>query len=68
MLVIEYKGAYLSTTDDTKEKRLIGDLWSDRSNGACVFVMVENREFGKIDAAMLTFSLNSFKAARDGSL
>jgi type III restriction enzyme len=68
MLVIEYKGAYLSTTDDTKEKRLIGDLWSDRSNGACVFVMVENREFGKIDAAMLTFSLNSLKAARDGSL
>jgi type III restriction enzyme len=52
VLVIEYKGAYLATTDDTKEKQLIGDLWAERSEGGCVFVMVENREFGKIDAAI----------------
>jgi type III restriction enzyme len=50
--VIEYKGAHLATTDDTKEKRLIGDLWAERSKGKCLFVMVENREFGQIDSAI----------------
>lgn len=50
VLVLEYKGAHLSTTDDSKEKRLIGDLWAERSNGTCLFAMIENREFGRIDS------------------
>lgn len=44
ILVVEYKGKHLMTSDDTKEKTTIGDLWASRSNGHCLFVMAtENR-------------------------
>ncbi len=52
ILVVEYKGAFLATADDAKEKCLIGDLWADRSNGQGLFVMVENKEFIRIDRAI----------------
>jgi type III restriction enzyme len=38
-LIIESKSELLWSTDDSKEKRFIGDLWAERSNGTCVFVM-----------------------------
>jgi type III restriction enzyme len=49
VLVVEYKGSYIATADDAKEKRLIGELWADQSQGRCLFLMIENREFGKIE-------------------
>ena len=52
VLVIEYKGAPYFTNDDSKEKRLIGELWADRSNGSGLFLMIENKEFGQIDRAI----------------
>jgi type III restriction enzyme len=39
-LVVEYKGADLMSTDDTKEKRALGELWEARSNGSCTFRLV----------------------------
>ncbi len=45
VLVVEYKGAFLATADDAREKRLIGDLWANRSEGRGLFLMIENREF-----------------------
>lgn len=51
-LVVEYKGAPYFSNDDSKEKRLIGDLWADRSAGKGVFLMIENREFSRIDRAL----------------
>jgi type III restriction enzyme len=38
-LVVEYKGEHLWSNDDSKEKRAVGELWADRSKGACLFVM-----------------------------
>lgn len=52
ILVVEYKGAHISTADDAKEKRLIGELWAERSNGRCLFLMIESREFVRIDRAI----------------
>jgi len=52
MLVIEYKGAPYFTNDDSKEKRLIGDLWAERSVGKGLFLMIENKEFARIDRAI----------------
>ncbi|MEE1614045.1 DEAD/DEAH box helicase [Microvirga sp. CF3016] len=49
ILVVEYKGGHLASADDAKEKRLIGELWAERSAGKCLFIMVENREFERID-------------------
>jgi type III restriction enzyme len=53
ILVVEYKGSYLATAADAKEKQQIGDLWADRAKGQVLFLMIENREFGRIDRANL---------------
>lgn len=39
-LVVEYKREDLMTTDDTKEKKALGELWEARSNGRCIFRLV----------------------------
>jgi len=38
---VEYKGEGISTTDDTKEKERLGNLWADRSRGTGLFLMVK---------------------------
>ena len=52
VLVIEYKGAHLASADDAKEKLMIGQLWANRSAGKCLFVMIEDKQFTKIDRAI----------------
>lgn len=41
VFVIEYKGAYLVDTGDTKEKQNIGELWASKSKGRGLFLMAE---------------------------
>jgi type III restriction enzyme len=48
-LVIEYKSKRDFSNEDSKEKRLVGELWADRSEGKCLFVMIQNEEFSMID-------------------
>ena len=36
---IEYKGEIYNTTDDSKEKNLLGNIWADKSHGICKFLM-----------------------------
>ncbi len=56
VLAVEYKGAHLASADDAKEKRLIGELWAERSSGRCLFLMIENREFGRINKVIGGFN------------
>lgn len=49
-LVVEYKGEDRWSNDDSKEKRAVGELWADRSNGRCLFVMPKGRDFGAIQS------------------
>ncbi|MBI4556595.1 MAG: DEAD/DEAH box helicase family protein [Candidatus Hydrogenedentes bacterium] len=49
-LVVEYKGAYLAETPDSREKRALGELWEERSNGTCLFVMQTGKNFAAIEA------------------
>jgi type III restriction enzyme len=51
-MVIEYKGGPYLTNDDSKHKKQVGDLWADRSDGKCLFLMVSDRQFGMIDRAI----------------
>jgi type III restriction enzyme len=44
ILVIEYKGEHLADTQDTKEKRNIGQLWAEKSGGKGLFLMAEKRD------------------------
>lgn len=48
--VVEYKGVHLVSADDAREKRLIGELWAERSAGGCVFAMITDRRFDVFDS------------------
>jgi len=50
VLVVEYKGGYLVTADDAKEKRAIGSLWEARSGGKCLFIMPDGTDLAAIEA------------------
>jgi type III restriction enzyme len=52
ILVVEYKGGRDATSDDAREKDRLGQLWAERSEGTCLFLMVRTpQEFGKIAEA-----------------
>ena len=44
VLVIEYKGENLWDTEDSKEKRLIGQRWEKGSGGTCLFFMTKKMD------------------------
>jgi type III restriction enzyme len=44
-LAVEYKGAHIADSRDSKEKKQIGELWERRSEGKCKFVWVEDRDW-----------------------
>ena len=53
VLAVEYKGAHLAGTDDTREKERLGKLWQERSGGQCFFEMVKGPgELGKVQDAI----------------
>jgi type III restriction enzyme len=52
MLVVEYKGEHLWSTDDSKEKRAVGELWAERSSGQCLFVMAKGKDWAAIRQAV----------------
>jgi len=47
-LVVEYKGQDRWDGIDAAEKRAVGAVWEGQSNGQCLFVMPEGKEFGAI--------------------
>ncbi|MCL2774585.1 MAG: hypothetical protein FWD71_14745, partial [Oscillospiraceae bacterium] len=46
ILVVEYKGALTAQMQDTKEKRLIGELWEKQSSGRGLFMIAEKSKDG----------------------
>ena len=44
-LVVEYKGAFLTSAIDARQKDQIGKIWAERSSGTCLFIMVSDRNF-----------------------
>jgi type III restriction enzyme len=49
-LVVEYKGQHLA--DSAAEKRTIGELWAEASNGQCIFAMPVAGDFSGIEQAI----------------
>jgi type III restriction enzyme len=49
VLVVEYKGALLAPNPAEQQKRLIGELWAERSLGECLFAWVDNKQFAEIE-------------------
>ncbi len=46
-VAVEYKGEDRITSDDSKEKRRLGELWEARSNGQCLFRFVGKNDFAQ---------------------
>ncbi|HGM5957991.1 TPA: DEAD/DEAH box helicase [Stenotrophomonas maltophilia] len=44
LLVVEYKGGDRFSADQEKEKRLVGQLWAERSDGRAVYLMAQLRD------------------------
>ncbi|MFM8332520.1 MAG: hypothetical protein ACKN9T_12595 [Candidatus Methylumidiphilus sp.] len=53
IFTLEYKGAYLADTPDTREKNNIGQLWADKSGGKGLFLMAEKKDLMQQIAAVL---------------
>jgi type III restriction enzyme len=47
ILVVEYKGAHLAETPDTKEKTNIGEIWAKLSKGKTLFLLATIKKGGK---------------------
>ncbi|MCJ2186467.1 DEAD/DEAH box helicase [Novosphingobium beihaiensis] len=47
LLLIEYKGGHIVTSDDTKNKVAVGRLWEQTMNGKGLFLLVEKLVDGK---------------------
>ncbi len=47
-LVVEYKNERDWSNEDSEEKRALGTLWAERSNGRCLFVMPKGLQFSEI--------------------
>ena len=54
LLIVEYKGAHIAEGSDTAEKRTIGALWEQRSNGQGLFIVTEKSVNGKAVHRQLT--------------
>ncbi len=50
-LVVEYKGAHLMDTSDTREKKMVGELWQEKSQGKCLFLLVGGDTLSRIALA-----------------
>ena len=44
LLVVEYKGGHIATTDDSKEKKALGELWESKSQKKGLFLMAERTD------------------------
>lgn len=44
LFVIEYKGGDRVSNDDSKEKRLIGELWAKKSGGKGIYLMAQKKD------------------------
>ncbi len=50
ILAVEYKNKRDWHLPDNVEKRQLGELWENRSNGACLFIMPEGKDWEAIKA------------------
>ena len=51
-LIVEYKGEFLWDTPDSEEKRAVGQIWEEKSNGQCLFVMPKGPDWNAILAKL----------------
>ena len=58
IFVIEYKGAHIATSQDTKDKEAIGLTWEKASNKKGLFLIVEKEKDGKTMEQQINEKIN----------
>ena len=58
VLVVEYKGAHIADSQDTKEKTLIGELWEKHAKGKGLFLLAVKKKDGKNVAEQIKEKIN----------
>lgn len=53
IVVIEYKGEHLYGSEDSLEKRTIGNYWALLTNNTCSFVMLKGRDWNRLNEYLL---------------
>jgi len=48
-LIVEYKGGFLTEQQSERDKKAVGEVWVEASDGTCLFVMPIARDFAAID-------------------
>jgi type III restriction enzyme len=51
-LIVKVIIATRSMAEEAVEKRMIGNLWADASEGRCVFAMPTDNDFSSLDAVL----------------
>lgn len=51
--IVEYKGGHLAKNPEELHKEAVGKLWEARSGGHCVFVRVVDRDWPKLETALV---------------
>jgi hypothetical protein len=64
ILVVEYKGAHLAETPDTKEKASIGEIWAKRSKGKALFLLTTVKKSGKTLEAQIKEKIRDLSRVR----
>ena len=49
VIVVEYKGSHIAADPEEQQKKMVGELWADRSRGTCLFAWVQNKNYAEID-------------------
>ena len=57
MLIVEYKGDAYVSNDDSAEKRSVGELWAEASEGKCLFIMAVEQDNQGRDVRQQIFSV-----------
>ena len=52
VFAVEYKSERDWSNDDSREKRLVGELWATASGGRCVFLMPRGTDWGALESAL----------------
>ncbi|MDR0447492.1 MAG: hypothetical protein LBH07_02365 [Treponema sp.] len=59
ILVVEYKGAHIADSQDTKEKTLIGELWEKHMKGKGLFLLAVKNKDGKTVAEQIQAKIHA---------
>jgi len=51
-IIVEYKNSTLAQAKEEQHKKVVGEMWTDRSGGKCDFAWIVDRDWATLEAQM----------------